>query len=145
MPNDRTIDGPAALAEIVEPAAADMLELAQSLHVSKQSEFTSDKRLADGRVQFAYRQEQTATAGANGNIDIPTRITLRIPPFDGWLTAFTLSARFRYRMRAGTLTMGYIIDRLPETVLACQDELTTQFRALLAAESQVFHGRPRTA
>lgn len=133
------------LAEIVEPAAADMLELAQSLHVSKSSEFTSDRRLTDGRVQFAYRQQQTATAGANGNLEIPTRITLRIQPFDGWPTAFNLSARFRYRMRSGTLTLGYIIDHLPETVLACQDELTTQFRALLAAETQVFHGRPRTA
>lgn len=54
------------LEEIVWPAAADMLELAQSFQASVSSKFAQQGRLTNGAVQFTYAEDINATAGANG-------------------------------------------------------------------------------
>lgn len=117
------------LAVIIDPAAADMLEVAQSLHVARSSEFTSDRRLATGRVQFGHRQTQTATAGQSGNLEVPARLTLSMPVFDG-AAPVEMTARFRYRLTSGVLKLGFILDRVTDTIDTAIDAMRTRFESV---------------
>jgi uncharacterized protein YfdQ (DUF2303 family) len=102
--------------ECVDPSAAEMLELAQSLEVHKDVTFRSAARLADGQRQFRYEEAQTARAGQQGDITIPAALQLAIIPFEG-SSPSELSARFRYRLSGdGVLKLGYVLVR-PHDVL----------------------------
>ncbi len=59
-----------------------------------------------------------------GNVTIPDSILLRMAPFDG-ADAVEMGARIRYRIDAGALRIGYVLDR-PDLVLR------TAFAAVIA-------------
>lgn len=91
---------------IVEPSSAEILEIAQSLQVKRGVAFESGQRLADGNVQFGYREETTATAGSAGQLRIPATLTLALRPFEGG-EAYKVTAHFRYRLQGSALTLGF--------------------------------------
>jgi len=62
--------------DIVEPAGADLLELAQSFQAVKRATFSSDRRLQSGQVQLSYVEEVEATAGRKGNLEVPPTFTV---------------------------------------------------------------------
>ena len=103
------------LEEIARPDAADVLEMAQSFHASHEASFRSQKRLATGEVQFLYDEQIKATAGTAGQLTVPTTILLSIAPFIAE-DAVKITARLRFRLSSGKLTLGYILDR-PDAVL----------------------------
>lgn len=111
------------LSNIQVPASVDMLEIAQSLIASKSVNFESSKRLADGQVNFEYRETQEASA-AKGSLDVPTTIKLGLRPFEG-APAYVIDARFRYRINQGNLALSY---KLVEPELKIRDA----FDALVA-------------
>lgn len=105
---ERIEDG---LREIVDPSGAEMLELAQTLHVSVGAKCKSGLRLANGETQFTYEEDVQATAGKAGNITIPNEFTLGIAPFIG-TEPYEVKARLRFQPpRGGELKIGYILDR----------------------------------
>jgi uncharacterized protein YfdQ (DUF2303 family) len=104
---DRAID-------IVEPAAADMLELAQTFQATIGVNFESSKRLSSGERQLEYRETVDAKAGKAGQLDIPEKFILGVRPFEG-ADAFKVIARLRYRIVDGALRIGYKLER-PEDV-----------------------------
>jgi uncharacterized protein YfdQ (DUF2303 family) len=102
------------LTEIAEPDGASMLELAQSFHATTNATFRSARRLQSGAVQVQYDEEVQASAGASGELEVPTEFTLAVAPFVGdEPTAVT--ARLRFRAAGGTLQLGYKLER-PEEV-----------------------------
>lgn len=103
------------LLDITEPSGATMLELAQTFQAKRQLAFESSKALSSGEVQFEYREQVDATAGKAGRLQIPQSFTLGIAPFYG-SPAYKVTARLRYRIDGGKLTLGYTLDR-PEDVL----------------------------
>lgn len=98
------------LPELVNPSAADMLDLAQTFQASTSGRFKQSGKLASGAVQFVYEEDIEATAGVGGTLAIPEKLTLGVAPFFG-SDRFEVTARFRYRLKAGELTLGYILDR----------------------------------
>lgn len=101
---------------IVDPSSAEILEIAQSLQVKRGVEFESGHRLADGNVQFGYRETTNATAGAVGDLSIPATFTLALRPFEGG-EAYRVTALFRYRLVQKQLQLGFKlqgIDRVRE-------------------------------
>lgn len=94
---------------IVDPSAADLLELAQSFHASTSVEFKSQNRLSDGQVQLRYEETITAKAGTTGQITIPPGFLIRLPVFDG-SEPVEMAVRLRYRLRDGRLLIGYVLD-----------------------------------
>lgn len=102
------------LEEIVTPDAADMLEIAQSFHAASSAAFRSSTRLATGEQRLQYDEEVKATAGATGELTVPTVILLAIAPFVGE-ERYKITARLRFRLNGGRLTLGYILDR-PESI-----------------------------
>lgn len=126
------------LEEIARPDAADVLEMAQSFHASHEASFRSQKRLASGEVQFLYDEQIKATAGTAGQLTVPTTILLSIAPFIAE-DAVKITARLRFRLSTGRLTLGYILDR-PDAVL--QTALEGVAERLSADFPRVFVGEP---
>lgn len=102
------------LEEIATPDAADMLEIAQSFHASKEGAFRQSTRLHSGEQRLQYDETVTASAGKTGELTVPTVILLAVAPFYGE-DRYKLTARLRFRLSGGKLTLGYILDR-PESV-----------------------------
>ena len=100
---DRSID-------IIRPAAADMLELAQHFQASSAASFESSKLLSSGQRQFEYKETVDAKAGRRGQLEIPKDIELALTPFEG-ASPYRVLARFRYRITDGALFVGYKIER----------------------------------
>lgn len=103
------------LLDIVTPPGADMLELAQTFQATRAVGFESSKRLSSGQTQLTYREEENATAGKKGQLQIPERFELALVPFEGG-EPYKVTARLRYRINGATLAIGYVLDR-PEDIL----------------------------
>lgn len=105
------------LADLVDPAAAEMLEIAQSLQASTKVDFKSSTRLASGQRQLSYVEETTAKAGSKGQLVIPEIFTIGVKVFEGAEVGDTVKVRLRYRIGDGDLRIGCKLDR-PEDALA---------------------------
>lgn len=111
-------------ADVVDPPAADLLEMAETFTATRSLNFSSGNRLKDGQRQLRYVETIDAQAGVAGNVTIPDSILLRLAPFDG-AEQVEMSARVRYRINDGALKLGYVLDR-PDLVLR------TAFAAVVA-------------
>jgi uncharacterized protein YfdQ (DUF2303 family) len=97
------------LADIIDPTAADMLELAQTFHATVSSNFRQGARLRDGRRQFAFEEDIDAKAGESGEMVIPGTVRLRVRLFVGGGPVET-TARLRWRLREAKLSLGFKLD-----------------------------------
>lgn len=98
------------LPELLEPAAADMLEIAQSIQGVAKAEFQSGTRLSSGERKLAYVETVTAKAGQKGELVIPETFVVGLVPFEG-SEGYKLTARLRYRINGGPLQLGYKLER----------------------------------
>jgi uncharacterized protein YfdQ (DUF2303 family) len=98
------------LADIVEPTAADMLEIAQTFHATVSSNFLQGSRLRDGRRQFTFEEDIDAKAGESGNMVLPGTVRLSLRLFIGGGPVAT-TARLRYRLREKKLTLGFKLNQ----------------------------------
>jgi uncharacterized protein YfdQ (DUF2303 family) len=104
-------------ATITTPAAADVLELAQTFHATKQVNFKSQSILKSGQRQLAYVEQLDATAGQRGEMTIPDHLVLALPVFDGATEADQVTARLRFRIDSdGKLGLGVILDQLTDVI-----------------------------
>lgn len=125
--------------DVVQPDAATMLEIAQSLIATNGVDFKSASRLSDGQVQFRYEETTTARAGQTGELDIPQTFALEVSPFEG-CPPVQLIARFRYRISAAGLQLFYVLnnpaDVAREAFIAYVDTVDD------AISQPLFKGRP---
>jgi uncharacterized protein YfdQ (DUF2303 family) len=103
------------LEEIAVPDGADLLEIAQTFHMTSSANFRSSIRLSTGQQQFQYDEDGQATAGLTGQLAVPTQILLVVAPFFGEEPS-RINARLRFRLNQGKLTLGYMLDR-PEVIV----------------------------
>lgn len=98
---------------IVEPDAADLLEIVSTLQVHRKMVVGRTVRLSSGETQITYSDDDEATAGRSGQatLNVPNRIVLSVPVFVG-AQPVEVSARFRYRQVGRELKVAYVIDRL---------------------------------
>jgi uncharacterized protein YfdQ (DUF2303 family) len=99
------------LPQILKPAAAEMLEIAQSINGTVKAEFTSGTRLATGQRQLSYVETVTAKAGQKGTLVIPETFTVGLVPFEGLTEGYQITARLRYRIEGDRLRIGYKLDQ----------------------------------
>lgn len=99
------------LPEILDPAAAEMLEIAQSISGTVKAEFTSGTRLATGQRQLSYVETITTKAGQKNNLVIPETFIVGLLPFEGLTEGYRITARLRYRIEGTGLRIGYKLDR----------------------------------
>jgi uncharacterized protein YfdQ (DUF2303 family) len=104
---DRAID-------IVDPAAADMLEIVQQFQAHTGVEFESKTRLNSGETRLVYKETIEART-STGNMEVPTEFTLRIKPFEG-ADPQNVTARLRFRIQHKQLALGIKLDRPDDIV-----------------------------
>jgi uncharacterized protein YfdQ (DUF2303 family) len=127
-------------ADIVRPAAAEMLEVAQSIQAATKVDFTSAHRLVDGQRRIAYTETVESRAGAKGELAIPAEIELGLFVFKGAALADSVSARFRHRINGGSLRLMFKLDRPADVVDAAFDGVVAEVAEACAAT--VLRGTP---
>lgn len=115
----------ASLPDVVEPDGAQLLELAQSFQAKTRVHFESAKDLGSGQRQLVYREEVQASAGVKGDITIPREFVIGIAPYEG-AGLYRLTARLRYRINDGHLSIGYALDRPEDVLRAAFDDVLKQ-------------------
>lgn len=102
--------------DIVEPAGADMLEMAQLISGTKGVVFKSGKNLKNGAIDFAYTEEIAAASRRDGSMQIPSSFTLELTPFVGAM-GVKITVRLRFHISSsGQLSFKYLLNR-PEKVI----------------------------
>ena len=97
-------------ADITEPAAQHLLEMATTIQAKTDINFASAKRLQNGQVQLQYTETIDARAGANGALEIPKEFALGLRIFKNG-EGYKLKARLKYRLHSGTVKFWYELDR----------------------------------
>lgn len=111
------------LIDIVDPAAALMLEMAQTFQANSRVAFKSSTMLTSGQRQLVYEETVEAKAGQKGTIAVPTSFTLGVAVFEGQTEGHRVSARLQFRINGGDLTMRYLLDRPRDVVRAAFDAI----------------------
>lgn len=130
------------LLEIVEPEAAEMLELAQTFHAKTGVDFKSSTILDSGERQFKYEETTTASAGRKGDITVPKEFVLALLPFEGSPEPFKVTARLRHRLSPEGLKLGYRLTRPHDVIRAAFDDVAKKISE--GVESDVLLGTPVT-
>lgn len=97
-------------ADITEPGAQFLLDVATSLQAKTDINFSSAKRLQNGQVQLAYTENIDARAGVNGALEIPKEFALGLRIFKNG-AGYKLKARLKYRLNSGSVKFWFEIDR----------------------------------
>lgn len=124
--------------DFVEPTSAHMLEIAQTFKATTKADFEATKRLKSGETTLEYRENSTAGAGLKGDLAIPNKITLALTPFEG--LAYSVEARFRYRITDGTLQLGVVLTRPEDILHEAFGELIVDIQGDITAP--IWHGIP---
>jgi len=103
-------------ADIVDPPAADLLELVQHFQATNNATFNKAIRLDSGEIQVTYNEDIQARGGRDGQLTIPEHFTLALAPFQG-CELIEVTAQLRYRVAGGLLAIGYQLLRV-ERILA---------------------------
>ena len=127
------------LPELLEPAAAEMLEIAQSIQGVAKAEFQSGTRLASGERKLAYVETVNAKAGQRGELVIPETFTIGLIPFEG-SQGYKLTARLRYRINGGPLQLGYKLERPTDTLRTAYGDVVNTIDGDI--EAPILNGTP---
>lgn len=130
-------------AEIVRPAATEMLDLAQTFHASLAANFKVANRLTDGRTQLVYEEQTDAKAGAAGETSIPAEFVLGLRPFHG-AQRYEVRARLRFRIKSGNLEIGYFLHRADDVRRMAFADVSASVGEALAA-LPLIEGQPAPA
>ena len=125
------------LADLVEPDAASMLEIAQSIQATTKSTFESGSRLHSGERKLVYTEDTTAKAGGRGELKIPETFKIAVVPFEG-ATRYSMTARFKYRIERGQLALGFKLEQPEERMAAAFADVLAEIDA--AIEQPVMNG-----
>lgn len=104
------------LGDIIDPDAADLLDMVQTMQGTVGANWRASHRNRDGQVQVSYVENVETRAGADGTLTVPQSITLRVAPFLG-ADPLEVNARLRTRVTGANLHIGIIIDRLEELLI----------------------------
>ncbi len=125
--------------DIVRPAAADMLELAQTFQATIGVNFESSKLLSSGERVLEYRETVDAKAGRAGKLEIPKDFDLALIPFEG-ADAFKVTARFRYRIADGALRVGYRLTRPDDVLREAFESVVTALHGMDGTPDVIYRG-----
>lgn len=127
------------LPNLVDPDAATMLEIAQSIKATTKAEFQSSSRLTSGERKFSFVEDTKASAGTKGDLAIPETFKIAVPPFEG-ADAYSMTARFKYRLDRGQLALGFKLEQPEERAKAAfADVLATIAEGI---DTPVLNGTP---
>jgi len=99
------------LVDVASPDGSVVLAVSRSMEATKGLKFSSDTRLDNGQVQFAYHETVDGAARINERrVPIPPEFILALAPFEG-AEPYKVTARLRYRIQDGKLQMWFDLLR----------------------------------
>lgn len=119
------------LPDMLNPSAAEMLQMAISIAVKKDASFAQDIRLANGQVQLRYEETIRGTSNA-GDLTIPDHFRISIPVFLD-RERQPIDCRLRYRIDGAKLVIWHEIVRRELVYLEAVRDVTKSIREKLAA------------
>jgi len=135
--------------DIIDPSSAHMLQIALNFRVKADVAFSVAQRLQDGQINLGYSNLVNASAegaaaepgGAPVKLTIPEKFTIEIPVFAGLdAPKYRVSARFRYRLREGKLSLWFELERPHKVVEAAFKVLWDSIKD--TTKAPVLHGTP---
>lgn len=124
------------LADISNPLGADVLEVALTLQAKKYVQFESGTRLQNRDTKLVFVENTKTTAGARGDMEIPSEIELFIPPFEGFPSQ-KIKCMLRFRILNSTLSFTLKPMNLPQCLRQTRDQVVEDIReatSLLVAD-----------
>lgn len=118
------------LADIVDPPAAQLLEVVTTLSATTKVEFKSGVRLDNGQIKVQYEETMSARAGQKGNLEIPYSFSLGIRVYQAG-DPYRVNARLRYRIEHGALRLGFVLERTDDVMEAAFNETVLKLREAL--------------
>ncbi|MFW2024950.1 DUF2303 family protein [Acinetobacter baumannii] len=112
---------------INQPDAAVLYEIVQTLNAKTNVDFKSGIRTDNGQVQLTYNETIEARAGTAGNLTIPEKIVFGIQVHRGG-NHYALPARFRYRIKEGTIVFWYDLDQLEKAIEKSMEDTVEYIR-----------------
>lgn len=113
--------------DVIDPEPARMIDIARTFQAHTKVNFESAIREQSGDVKLSYIEDTAAKAGQKGDIEIPARIQLALRPYIGG-PIYSIWANFRYRLRGGSVALGFKLER-PELILeAAFADIVTEIR-----------------
>lgn len=128
--------------DVFDPPAATMMEMATTLQATTGAQFEQATNLQNGQIQLSYREEIKGTYGANKNQQMPKEFKIRVPVYEGEQPV-TLTARIRYRISGGRLTMWYDLLHVERTERKAFDAVVERVAAGSGEMAiRVYNGKP---
>lgn len=90
------------------PAAATILEIAQTFQAKTTVDFGSAVRLSNGAIKLKREEKVEATAGERADITIPEELRLALPLFK-YDKTYEVRARLRYRVRDSAVHLSVLL------------------------------------
>ena len=113
--------------DVIDPEPARMIDIARTFQAHTKVTFESAIRDTSGDVKLSFVEDTNAKAGQKGDIEIPARIQLALRPYVGG-PIYSIWANFRYRLRGGSVVLGFKLER-PELILeAAFADIITEIR-----------------
>jgi hypothetical protein len=104
------------IANIIEPAGADLLEMAQTFQAHTTAEFKSGINIQNGQRTLTYIENIDGRV-SDGTASVPTGLTLHLPVWRGDDSdLIDMTARIRYRVGGGKLSLSYHLDQPTEVL-----------------------------
>lgn len=120
-------------ADIFEPSAACMLEIARDLHAHTEVNFDSKVKPSNGQVQLRYNEVVTAGVGPAGAVEVPEVFKIQIPVFFGE-GLVSIQCRLRYRITGGKLTFHYKMYRQSDILMEAFEKTVKSIGGALQAD-----------
>ena len=112
---------------INQPAAAELYEIVNTLQAKTSIDFKSGSRTDNGQVSLTYNENIEASAGRQGSLNIPEQIVFGIQVHRGG-EHYALPARFRYRIKDGSIALWYDLDQLEKAIEKSMEDTVTYIR-----------------
>ena len=120
------------------PAAATILEIAQTFQAKSTVDFSSAVRLSSGAIKLKREETINATAGERADISIPEELTVALPLFK-YGKAYAVKARLRYRIVDSAVKLSVLLVDPEMAIEHAFKEVMDEVSNLL--EMPVFYGK----
>lgn len=109
---------------IVEPRAADVMQIARTFTATRTANFESGVRTQNGDVQFSYVEETRANSASL--VEIPETIILNLPIYRDSTNPVQVHLDFRYNAAKDGLKLGFRIMNVDHLLEGAWDALVEQ-------------------
>jgi uncharacterized protein YfdQ (DUF2303 family) len=127
---------------IVQPSAAVMKEVAQTLTGRQQIDIGSRTNLDNGDVSFRFETETTMRAGRGPTeVEIPQAFRFSVPVWEG-TEPVTVEARFRVKAGPSGVQLGYKLIQVHAAMRAAFTEVIGMISSIVGEDVPMYSGHP---